>query len=149
MGNMNNKTNPNKGAADTAKKQNVSRYADRVNTIGKGGKLSDKTVIAVNHEVADKVIDTMPQQVQLLIMNIDNITEQDKVCLMSSLNNIWIEDIMPKYDYKQDSFTVLGHYLAQFKGLGQLNSNGKKNPDTYKGFDRDTLLSLFTFNASV
>ena len=37
----------------------------------------------------------------------------------------------------------------QALGLGKLNSNGKKNPDTYNGFDRDTLLSLFTFNASV
>ena len=145
---MTNKNNPNKGAVDTTKKQNVSRYADRSNAVSKGGRLSDKAIISVNHEVADKVIDTMPTQVQLLIMNIDNITEQLGKCSMLSLNNVWLEDIMPAYDYKQDSFTVLGHYLAIFKGLGQLNSKGVKNPDTYKGFDKETLLSLFSFNAS-
>lgn len=145
---MTNKNNPNKGAVDTTKKQNVSRYANRVSSVGKGGRLSDKTIITVNHEVADKVIDNMPTQVQLLIMNIDELTEQLDKCSMLSLNNVWTEDIMPAYDYKQDSYTVFNHYLAKFNSLGKVNDKGVKNPDTYKGFDKETLLSLFSFNAS-
>ena len=139
---MTNKNNPNKGAVDTTKKQNVSRYADRINSV-RGGRLSDKTIITVNHEVADKVIDSMPTQVQLLIMNIDSITEQLDKCSMLSLNNKWEE-----YGYKQNSFEVLGHYLSKFNSLGKVNDKGVKNPDTYKGFDKATLTSLFNLNAS-
>jgi|TARA_Y100000114_G_scaffold79673_1_gene73356 hypothetical protein len=145
---MNKNNNPKKGAVDTTKKQNVSRYADRRNDAGKGGKLRDKTVVSVNHEVADKLFENMPNQVQLLIMNIDVITEQLDVCTMSSLNNRWIDEVMPEYDYSQDSFVVLNHYLTKFNGLGKLNSKGKKNPDTYKGYNKETLLKLFRFNAS-
>ena len=139
---MTNKNNPNKGAVDTTKKQNVSRYADRINSV-RGGRLNDKTIVSVNHEVADKVIDTMPTQVQLLIMNIDLITEQLDKCSMLSLNNKWEE-----YGYKQNSFEVLGHYLSMFNSLGKVNDKGVKNPDTYKGFDKATLTSLFNLNAS-
>ena len=139
---MTNKNNPNKGAVDTTKKQNVSRYANRINSV-RGGRLSDKTIVSVNHEVADKVIDSMPTQVQLLIMNIDSITEQLDKCSMLSLNNKWEE-----YGYKQNSFEVLGHYLSKFNSLGKVNDKGVKNPDTYKGFDKATLTSLFNLNAS-
>ena len=145
---MNTKINAKKAEVDTTKKHNVSRYASRLNATSKGGRLNDKTIITVNHDVADKVIDTMPTQVQLLIMNIDSITEQLDKCSMLSLNNAWIEDVMLAYNYKQDSFTVLGHYLAKFNSLGKVNEKGVKNPDTYKGFDKETLLSLFSFNAS-
>tara|TARA_R100000388_G_scaffold17864_1_gene13880 strand:+ start:301 stop:738 length:438 start_codon:yes stop_codon:yes gene_type:complete len=145
---MNKNNNPKKGEVDTTKKQNVSRYADRSNAVSKGGRLSDKTVITVNHEVADKVFDTMPTQVQLLIMNIDVITEQLDVCTMSSLNTKWIDEVMPEFDYSQDSFIVLNHYLTMFNSLGKINSKGKKNPDTYKGFNKETLLNIFSFNAS-
>lgn len=145
---MKNNNNPKKGAVDTTKKQNVSRYADRVNNSVKGGRLNDKTVITVNHEVADKVIDTMPTQVQLLIMKIDEKTEQLGKCTMLSLNTVWISEVMPKFDYEQDSFTVLRHYLTKFDSLGKVNNKGIKNPDTYKGFDKPTLTSLFNFNAS-
>ena len=79
----------------TTKQAPVSRYANRINS-GKGGKLNDKTVVAVNHTVADKVIEEMPTQVQLLIMNIDEITEQLDKCSMISLNNKW-----EAYGYKQ------------------------------------------------
>jgi hypothetical protein len=85
----------------------------------------------------------MPTQVQLLIMNIDSITEQLDKCSMLSLNNKWEE-----YGYKQNSFEVLGHYLSKFNSLGKVNDKGVKNPDTYKGFDKATLTSLFNLNAS-
>jgi len=130
---MNNIKNAKKAEADTAKKQNVSRYATRVNT-GGGNRLTDKTVITVNHEVADKVIDTMPTQIQLLIMNVDEITEQLGKCSMLSLNNKWEE-----YGYKQNSFEVLSHYLSKFSSL---------KDKTYKGFDKETLIGLFSITAS-
>ena len=126
---------PKSVEADTAKKQNVSRYATRVNT-GGGNRLNDKTVVAVNHAVADRVIDTMPTQVQLLIMNVDEITEQLGKCSMLSLNNKW-ED---RYSYEQDATKVLNHYLTYFRGL--------KEGKTYKGFDKETLTNLFTVTTS-
>ena len=134
---------PKSVEVDTTKKQNVSRYATRVNTSG-GNRLNDKTVVAVNHAVADKVIDTMPTQVQLLIMNIDEITEQLDKCSMLSLNNKWDD----RYSYEQDATVVLAHYLSKFNSLGKVNDKGVKNPDTYKGFDKETLLSLFSITAS-
>ena len=134
---------PKSVEVDTTKKQNVSRYATRVNTSG-GNRLNDKTVGAVNHAVADKVIDTMPTQVQLLIMNIDEITEQLDKCSMLSLNNKWDD----RYSYEQDATVVLAHYLSKFNSLGKVNDKGVKNPDTYKGFDKETLTNLFTIIAS-
>ena len=134
---------PKSVEVDTTKKQNVSRYATRVNTSG-GNRLNDKTLVAVNHAVADKVIDTMPTQVQLLIMNIDEITEQLDKCSMLSLNNKWDD----RYSYEQDATVVLAHYLSKFNSLGKVNDKGIKNPDTYKGFDKETLLSLFSITAS-
>ena len=125
---------PKSVEADTAKKQNVSRYATRVNT-GGGNRLNDKTVVAVNHAVADRVIDTMPTQVQLLIMNVDEITEQLGKCSMLSLNNKWSD----LYDYEQDATVVLSHYLSKFNSL---------KDKTYKGFDKETLTTLFTVTAS-
>ena len=126
---------PKSVEVDTTKKQNVSRYATRVNTSG-GNRLNDKTLVAVNHAVADKVIDDMPTQVQLLIMNIDEITEQLGKCSMLSLNNKWDD----RYSYEQDASRVLGYYLTYFKGL--------KEGKTYKGFDKETLTNLFTITAS-
>ena len=140
---MNNIKNAKKAEVDTTKKQNVSRYASRVNSTS-GNRLNDKAVITVNHDVADKVIDSMPTQVQRLIMNVDEITEQLDKCSMLSLNNKWSDS----YNYKQDSYTVLGHYLTKFNSLGKVNDKGVKNPDTYKGFDKETLLSLFSITAS-
>ena len=131
---MNNIKNAKKAEVDTTKKQNVSRYATRVNTSG-GNRLNDKTVVTVNHVVADRVIDTMPTQVQLLIMNVDEITEQLGKCSMLSLNNKWSD----KYNYEQDATVVLGHYLSKFNSL---------KDKTYKGFDKETLTDLFTITAS-
>ena len=144
IGSMNNIKNAKKAEVDTTKKQNVSRYADRVSVGSGGSRLSDKAVVTVNHAVADKVIDTMPTQVQLLIMNVDEVTEQLGKCSMLSLNNKWSDS----YNYKQDSYTVLSHYLTKFNTLGKVNDKGVKNPDTYKGFDKATLTSLFTITAS-
>ena len=127
---------PKRVEADTAKKQNVSRYASRVST-GRGNNgLHDKAIISVNHAIADKLIDTMPTQVQLLIMNIDEITEDLGKCSMLSLNNRWTD----LYNYEQDATVVLNHYLSKFRGL--------KGEKTYKGFDRATLTSLFIVSAS-
>ena len=131
---MNTKTNAKKAEVDTTKKQNVSRYANRVSSNG-GNRLNDKTVITVNHAVADRVIDTMPTQVQLLIMNVDEITEQLGKCSMLSLNNKWSD----KYNYEQDATVVLGHYLSKFNSL---------KDKTYKGFDKETLTDLFSITAS-
>jgi len=131
---MNNIKNAKKAEVDTTKKQNVSRYANRVSSNG-GNRLNDKTVITVNHNVADRVIDTMPTQVQLLIMNVDEITEQLGKCSMLSLNNKWSD----KYNYEQDATVVLGHYLSKFNSL---------KDKTYKGFDKETLTDLFTITAS-
>ena len=126
----------------TTKQAPVSRYATRANATS-GNRLSDKAVITVNHDVADKVFDTMPTQVQRLIMNVDEITEQLDKCSMLSLNNKW-----EAYKYKQDSYTVLSNYLTKFNTLGKVNDKGIKNPDTYKGFDKETLLGLFSITAS-
>jgi len=131
---MNNIKNAKKAEVDTTKKQNVSRYANRVSSNG-GNRLNDKTVITVNHNVADRVIDNMPTQVQLLIMNVDEITEQLGKCSMLSLNNKWSD----KYNYEQDATVVLGHYLSKFNSL---------KDKTYKGFDKETLTDLFTITAS-
>ena len=131
---MNTKINAKKAEVDTTKKQNVSRYANRVSSNG-GNRLNDKTVITVNHAVADRVIDTMPTQVQLLIMNVDEITEQLGKCSMLSLNNKWSD----KYNYEQDATVVLSHYLSKFNSL---------KDKTYKGFDKETLTDLFTITAS-
>ena len=131
---MNTKTNAKKAEVDTTKKQNVSRYANRVSSNG-GNRLNDKTVITVNHAVADRVIDTMPTQVQLLIMNVDEITEQLGKCSMLSLNNKWSD----KYNYEQDATVVLSHYLSKFNSL---------KDKTYKGFDKETLTDLFSITAS-
>jgi len=131
---MNNIKNAKKAEVDTTKKQNVSRYANRVSSNG-GNRLNDKTVITVNHNVADRVIDTMPTQVQLLIMNVDEITELLGKCSMLSLNNKWSD----KYNYEQDATVVLGHYLSKFNSL---------KDKTYKGFDKETLTDLFTITAS-
>ena len=131
---MNNIKNAKKAEVDTTKKQNVSRYANRVSSNG-GNRLNDKTVITVNHNVADRVIDTMPTQVQLLIMNVDEITEQLGKCSMLSLNNKWSD----KYNYEQDATVVLSHYLSKFNSL---------KDKTYKGFDKETLTDLFTITAS-
>jgi len=131
---MNNIKNAKKAEVDTTKKQNVSRYANRVSSNG-GNRLNDKTVITVNHAVADRVIDTMPTQVQLLIMNVDEITEQLGKCSMLSLNNKWSD----KYNYEQDATVVLGHYLSKFNSL---------KDKTYKGFDKETLTDLFSITAS-
>ena len=143
MNNAKKVATPKGSEVDTTKKQNVSRYASRVNSTS-GNRLSDKAVVTVNHDVADKVFDTMPTQVQLLIMNVDEVSEQLGKCSMLSLNNKWIDS----YNYKQDSYTVLGHYLTKFNSLGKVNDKGVKNPDTYKGFDKETLLSLFSITAS-
>ncbi len=131
---MNTKINAKKAEVDTTKKQNVSRYANRVSSNG-GNRLNDKTVITVNHAVADRVIDTMPTQVQLLIMNVDEITEQLGKCSMLSLNNKWSD----KYNYEQDATVVLSHYLSKFNSL---------KDKTYKGFDKETLTDLFSITAS-
>jgi len=131
---MNNIKNAKKAEVDTTKKQNVSRYANRVSSNG-GNRLNDKTVVTVNHAVADRVIDTMPTQVQLLIMNVDEITEQLGKCSMLSLNNKWSD----KYNYEQDATVVLGHYLSKFNSL---------KDKTYKGFDKETLTDLFSITAS-
>ena len=131
---MNTKINAKKAEVDTTKKQNVSRYANRV-SVSRGGRLTDKTVITVNHAVADRVIDTMPTQVQLLIMNVDEITEQLGKCSMLSLNNKWSD----KYNYEQDATVVLSHYLSKFNSL---------KDKTYKGFDKETLTDLFSITAS-
>ena len=125
------------------KQATVSRYATRVNATG-GNRLNDKAVITVNHEIADKVFDSMPTQVQLLIMNIDEVNEQLGKCTLLSLNNAWGD----RYNYKQDCVVVLNHYLSKFSGLGNVNANGIKQPDTYKGFDKKTLLGLFSTMAS-
>ena len=131
---MNTKINAKKAEVDTTKKQNVSRYANRV-SVSRGGRLTDKTVITVNHNVADRVIDTMPTQVQLLIMNVDEITEQLGKCSMLSLNNKWSD----KYNYEQDATVVLSHYLSKFNSL---------KDKTYKGFDKETLTDLLSITAS-
>ena len=127
---------PKSVEADTTKKQNVSKYATRVNTSRGNNGLHDKAIISVNHAVADRVIDTMPTQVQLLIMNVDELTEQLGKCSMLSLNNKWDD----RYSYEQDATKVLNHYLTYFRGL--------KEGKTYKGFDKETLTNLFTITAS-
>ena len=133
---MNTKKTTQGVEVDTTKKQNVSRYASRVSTSKGSNGLNDKAIISVNHDIADKIIDTMPTQVQLLIINIDEITENLGKCSMLSLNNKWDD----RYSYEQDATKVLNHYMTYFKSL--------KEGKTYKGFDKETLTSLFIVSAS-
>jgi hypothetical protein len=119
---MNTKNNPNKGAVDTTKKQNVSEFKARPSK----ARLNDKQLISINTEKARVVFDSMPTQVQLLIMNIDQIVIDNDKCSLLMLNNKWSD----KYDYEQDATTVLGHYLSKFNNLGS---------KTYKGFTSDEL----------
>jgi hypothetical protein len=119
---MTNKNNPNKGAVDTTKKQNVSQFKARQSR----ARLNDKQLISINTEKAMVVFDSMPTQVQLLIMNIDQIVIDNDKCSLLMLNNKWSDE----YDYEQDATTVLGHYLSKFNNLGS---------KTYKGFTSDEL----------
>jgi hypothetical protein len=119
---MNTKNNPNKGAVDTTKKQNVSEFKARPSK----ARLNDKQLISINTEKARVVFDSMPTQVQLLIMNIDQIVIDNDKCSLLMLNNKWSDE----YDYEQDATVVLGHYLSKFNNLGS---------KTYKGFTSDEL----------
>jgi hypothetical protein len=119
---MTNKNNPNKGAVDTTKKQNVSQFKARPSK----ARLNDKQLISINTEKARVVFDSMPTQVQLLIMNIDQIVIDNDKCSLLMLNNKWSDE----YDYEQDATVVLGHYLSKFNNLGS---------KTYKGFTSDEL----------
>ena len=119
---MNKNNNPKKGEVDTTKKQNVSRYNARPSR----ARLNDKQLITVNHTIAEKVFNSMPTQVQLLIMNIDQIVLDNDKCSLLMLNNRWSDE----YDYEQDASTVLAHYLSKFNNLGT---------KTYKGFTSDEL----------
>ena len=124
---MNDKTNPKKGAVDTTKKQNVSMFAN-LNVSSKGGLVNDNTIISINHDVASKVIHSMPNQVKILVKHIDMINVANGSCKVSD-----IADDFDNYGYQQDVYVVLGHYLSKFNNL--------KN--TYKGYDKDTLSQLF------
>ena len=119
---MNTKNNPNKGAVDTTKKQNVSQFKARQSR----ARLNDKQLISINTEKAKVVFDTMPTQVQLLIMNIDQLVIDNDKCTLLMLNNKWSDE----YDYEQDASTVLAHYLSKFANLGNT---------TYKGFTSEEL----------
>jgi len=119
---MNSKNNPNKGAVDTTKKQNVSKFKARPNR----ARLNDKQLISINTAKAEVVFDSMPTQVQLLIMNIDQLVIDNDKCSLLMLNNKWVDE----YDYEQDATTVLAHYISKFNNLGN---------KTYKGFTTEEL----------
>ena len=119
----NNKVNaPKSVEVNTTKKQNVSKFNARPSR----ARLNDKQLISINTEKAELVFDTMPTQVQLLIMNIDQIVIDNDKCSLFMLNNKWSDE----YDYEQDATVVLGHYLSKFNNLGS---------KTYKGFTSDEL----------
>lgn len=113
---------PKSVAVDTTKKQNVSQFKARQSR----ARLNDKQLISINTEKAKVIFDTMPTQVQLLIMNIDQICIDNDKCSLLMLNNRWSDE----YDYEQDASTVLAHYLSKFNNLGT---------KTYKGFTSDEL----------
>ena len=70
---------PKSVAVDTTKKQNVSQFKARQSR----ARLNDKQLISINTEKAKVIFDTMPTQVQLLIMNIDQICiDNDKCSLL-------------------------------------------------------------------
>ena len=119
---MNNKNNPKKGEVDTTKKQNVSRFKARQSKAS----LNDKQLISINTAKAEVVFDSMPTQVQLLIMNIDQLVIDNDKCSLLMLNNKWSDE----YEYQQDASTVLAHYLSKFNNLGN---------KTYKGFTSEEL----------
>tara|TARA_R100000654_G_scaffold16976_2_gene35537 strand:+ start:94 stop:471 length:378 start_codon:yes stop_codon:yes gene_type:complete len=119
---MNNKNNPKKGEVDTTKKQNVSRFKARQSKAS----LNDKQLISINTAKAEVVFDSMPTQVQLLIMNIDQLVIDNDKCSLLMLNNKWSDE----YEYQQDASTVLAHYLSKFNNLGS---------KTYKGFTSEEL----------
>ena len=84
--------------------------------------MSDNTVISLNKDIARNCFNDMPRQVQQLIKEIDLLEQSKGSCVMSDLNNVWLDN----YNYKQDANVVLSHYLSKFT-------------KAYKGYDKEQL----------
>ena len=122
---MNNKTKvntPKSVEVSTTKKQNSAAITSEFKPRSNRSSLSDDTVISLNKDVARNCFKDMPRQVQQLCEQIDLLEQAKGKCLMSDLNNVWLDN----YNYKQDASVVLAHYLSKFT-------------NAYKGYTKEQL----------
>ena len=122
---MNNKTKvntPKSVEVSTTKKQNSATFTSEFTPRSNRSSLSDNTVISLNKDIARNCFNDMPRQVQQLIKEIDLLEQSKGSCVMSDLNNVWLDN----YNYKQDASVVLSHYLSKFT-------------KAYKGYDKEQL----------
>lgn len=122
---MNNKAKvntPKSVEVSTTKKQNSATVTSEFTPRSNRSSLSDNTVISLNKDIARNCFNDMPRQVQQLIKEIDLLEQSKGSCVMSDLNNVWLDN----YNYKQDANVVLSHYLSKFT-------------KAYKGYDKEQL----------
>ena len=122
---MNNKAKvntPKSVEVSTTKKQNSATFTSEFTPRSNRSSLSDNTVISLNKDIARNCFNDMPRQVQQLIKEIDLLEQSKGSCVMSDLNNVWLDN----YNYKQDASVVLSHYLSKFT-------------KAYKGYDKEQL----------
>ena len=122
---MNNKAKvntPKSVEVSTTKKQNSPTVTSEFTPRSNRSSLSDNTVISLNKDIARNCFNDMPRQVQQLIKEIDLLEQSKGSCVMSDLNNVWLDN----YNYKQDANVVLSHYLSKFT-------------KAYKGYDKEQL----------
>ena len=127
---MNNKAKvntPKSVEVSTTKKQNSATVTSEFTPRSNRSSLSDNTVISLNKDIARNCFNDMPRQVQQLIKEIDLLEQSKGSCVMSDLNNVWLDN----YNYKQDANVVLSHYLSKFtkayKGYKTLIRVSKQN----------------------
>ena len=122
---MNNKAKanaPKRVEVSTTNKQNSATVTSEFSPRSNRSSLSDNTVISLNKDIARNCFNEMPRQVQQLIKEIDLLEQSKGECVMSDLNNVWLDN----YNYKQDANVVLSHYLSKFT-------------NAYKGYTKEQL----------
>ena len=122
---MNNKAKanaPKRVEVSTTNKQNSATVTSEFTPRSNRSSLSDNTVISLNKDIARNCFNEMPRQVQQLIKEIDLLEQSKGECVMSYLNNVWLDN----YNYKQDANVVLSHYLSKFT-------------NAYKGYTKEQL----------
>ena len=125
---MNNKAKanaPKRVEVSTTNKQNSATVTSEFTPRSNRSSLSDNTVISLNKDIARNCFNEMPRQVQQLIKEIDLLEQSKGECVMSDLNNVWLDN----YNYKQDANVVLSHYLSKFT-------------NAYKGYTKAQLAIL-------
>ena len=92
---MNNKAKvntPKSVEVSTTKKQNSATVTSEFTPRSNRSSLSDNTVISLNKDIARNCFNDMPRQVQQLIKEIDLLEQSKGSCVMSDLNNVWLDN---------------------------------------------------------